>query len=423
VSGLQRLADRLVASVFDVDPAAWPHTWLVYLGFMVAAAGVAVAFVGLFAGPVTWIERRVAGRIMSRIGPNRVGPQGSLQWLADGIKCFLKEDLVPEGADDVLFRLSPYLVFAGMFGTFAVLPFGAHLVAADLDVGLLYLVAITALVVVGLLMAGWGSNSKWALFGGIRSAAQLVSYEIPMAFSLMCVVLTTGTLSTQGIVQAQGGMPWDWLVFRNPFLFAAFFLSFTAAVAEGNRTPFDLPEAESELVAGFAVEYSGMRYLFFYFAEWANLWVMSAVATLCFLGGWQVPGLSTEQIEAAEGWSAVGLEALSFLLFAGKASALVLLVIQLRWTLPRLRVDQLMIMCWKFLVPLSLAAILGALVMDAAVPEGGLADMAIRGAMVALGLLLAALYVRRIRAIYMADRDAYRRMEGKELWYPPYRLP
>jgi NADH-quinone oxidoreductase subunit H len=221
---VQKAADRFVRWAFDADPATWPHTWLVHAGFLVLTAVAVLTFVAVFAGPLSWIERRVAGRIQSRVGPNRVGPQGSLQWLADGIKCFLKEDLIPAEADGILFRLAPYLVFTGMFGAFVVLPFGAHMIAADLNVGVLYILAITSLVVVGLLMAGWGSHSKWALFGGVRSAAQLVSYEVPAAFSLLAVIVQAGTMSTQGIVAAQGGWPWDWFFFKNPFLFVAFFI-------------------------------------------------------------------------------------------------------------------------------------------------------------------------------------------------------
>jgi NADH-quinone oxidoreductase subunit H len=423
LSQLQRLADQLIVWAFSADPTDWAWTWVVYLLVQLAVGVVLVTFVALFAGPLSYIERRVAGRIMSRVGPNRVGPQGTLQWLADGLKCFLKEDLIPDGADRVLFKLAPYFVFGGMFGAFVVLPFGAHLIAADLNVGLLYVIAVTSLVVVGLLMAGWSSNSKWALFGGVRSAAQLVSYEIPTAFSLMAVILVAGSLSTQGIVSAQGGWPWDWFLFRNPFLFAAFFLYFTAAIAEGNRTPFDLPEAESELVAGYNVEYSGMRFLFFLFAEWANLWIMSSVATLCFLGGWQIPGVSPAQIAASSGMTWAGWQALSFVIFATKASALVMLVVQLRWTLPRLRVDQLMVTCWKYLVPLSMVAMLGALALLVAVKDGTVVDLVLRGGMLLLTAWIALVYVRRIRSTYLADRDAYRRLEGKELWYPPYRLP
>lgn len=420
---LQYTADLLVRSLFHTDPASWPYTWIVYLVVIGVGALIAFAFVAVFAGPLTWIERRVAGRIQSRIGPNRNGPQGSLQWLADGIKCWLKEDLVPATADKPLFLAAPYFVFTGMFGAFVVLPFGAHLVAADLNVGLLYLVAITSLVVVGLMMAGWGSNSKWALFGGARSAAQLVSYEIPTAFSLMAVVLAAGTLSTQGIVGAQGGWPWQWFVFRNPFLFAAFILYFISAIAEGNRTPFDLPEAESEIIAGYNIEYSGMRFLFFLFAEWANVWIMCAVATLAFLGGWQIPGITPEQIAESKGWAFVGWQALSGAIFIAKGTVLVFIVIQIRWTLPRLRVDQLMITCWKYLVPLSMSAAMGVLFLLALVREGGIVDWVLRGVMLLVGLVIFGAYVRRTRQTYMADRDLYRKMEGRDLWYPPLRLP
>lgn len=423
MSPLRAAGEWAARALLGVDPAAWPHMWLVHLAVILAGGLVTFGFVALFAGPVSWIERRIAGRMMSRVGPNRVGPQGALQWLADGLKCLFKEDLMPRAADKWLFLASPYFVFTGMFGTFAVLPFGANLVATELNVGLLYLLAVTGLVVIGILMAGWGSNSKWALFGGIRSAAQLISYEIPHAFALLAVVLAAGTLSLQGIVRAQGGWPWEWFIFHNPFLFGAFFLGLTAAVAEGNRTPFDLPEAESELVAGYNVEYSGLRFLFLLFAEWANLWVMAAVATVCFLGGWQIPGVRPDMIAASRGWAFAGWQALSFAVFAAKATAIVFFVIQLRWTLPRLRVDQLMITCWKYLVPLSLAAILGVLVWIAVVPARGIVDYAVRALMVAAGAALALLYARRVYLNFMADRDTYRRMEGKDLWYPPYRLP
>ncbi|HOU90346.1 MAG TPA: NADH-quinone oxidoreductase subunit NuoH [Polyangiaceae bacterium] len=420
---LRDLADRFARWAFTVDPGTWPHTWLVHLGAMVVVAVLVLTFVALFAGPLSWLERRIAGRIQARVGPNRVGPQGAAQWLADGLKCFLKEDLIPDAADGPLFRMGPYLVFVGTFGAFLVLPFGAHVVAAQLDVGLLYVFAITSLVVVGLLMSGWGSNSKWALFGGVRSAAQLVSYEVPAAVALMTVMLQAGTLSTQAIVGAQGGLPWQWFLLKNPFLFAAFFLYFTAAIAEGNRTPFDLPEAESELVSGYNTEYSGMRFLFFFFAEWANLWTMSAIATLAFLGGWQLPGVTPAEIAASTGLAFAGWQLLSFVVFAVKASALVFLVVQLRWTLPRLRVDQLMIVCWKYLVPLAFACVAGVLVLLPLVAEGGLVDLAFRAVLSLLVLTLLSHYVRRIRQNYLVDREAYARMAGRPLFFPPYRLP
>ena len=420
---IQQLADWIARSWLHVDPATWPAMWVVYAVMIAVAAFVTFCFVAIFAGPVSWIERRIAGRMQARIGPNRVGPQGVIQWLADGLKCLLKEDLRPSLADKWLFLISPYLVFTGMFATFVALPWGVNLIAADLNVGLLYLLAITGLVVIGILMAGWSSNSKWALFGGVRSTAQLVSYEIPSAFALMTVVIAAGTLSLQGIVRAQGGWPWDWYVFRNPFLFAAFFLSFTSAVAEGNRTPFDLPEAESELVAGYNVEYSGLRFLFFLFAEWANIYVMCAIATACFLGGWQIPGMTPEQVAATHGWANAGWQVLSIGIFIAKATVLVFFVIQLRWTLPRLRVDQLMVTCWKYLVPLALVAILGVLILMVLVPYRSVADYALRGVMVAVGAAIALAYARRIWMTFMADRELYRRMEGKPLWFPPYRLP
>lgn len=416
---MKQLADWVIVNWFDHNPGQWAGTPVVYLLLLVLVAAVVLGFVCVFAGPITVVERRVAGRIMSRIGPNRVGPQGVLQWLADGVKSFLKEDIVPADADKPLFRLAPYLVFAGMFAAFVVLPFGVNLVAADLNVGVLYVFAITSMVVVGILMAGWSSNSKWALFGGVRSAAQIVSYEIPTALGLMCIVLMAGNLSTQDIILAQGGMPWDWFVFRNPFTFAAFFLFLTSAIAEGNRTPFDLPEAESELVAGYLTEYSGMRYLFFMFAEWANLWIIAAMATVCFLGGWQIPGVSFEPGAVA----GLGWQILSFCIFAAKAMVLVMVVIQLRWTLPRLRVDHLMAACWKYLVPLTLVCVTGVACWVVFVPEGGVFDLAVRAVMVVLALAIVFHFVRRVRFNYMTARDNYQKMTGQELWYPPHRLP
>src|SRR5574342_96207 len=225
-------------------------TDLVYAIAMVVAALVVLSiFVAPLAGVTSWLERRVWARIQSRVGPNRVGPQGILQWLADGIKNLLKEDLIPSAADAKLFSLAPYVVFMGFLCTFVVVPFGSRLVVADLNIGILYILAVTSIVVVGILMAGWASNNKWSLLGGMRSAAQIVSYEIPAGISVLNIVFLAGTLSMQGIIQQQGWAPWDWFLFHNPFTFGAFFLYFTAALADGNRTPFDIPEAESELFA------------------------------------------------------------------------------------------------------------------------------------------------------------------------------
>ncbi len=339
------------------------------LAFAILVIGYGILMIGFFAafaGPVTWIERRVAGRMQCRIGPNRVGPQGFLQWLADGMKNFLKEDLIPNDADRILFRLAVYPVFAGVFLTFVVLPFGPWIVGADLDVGIVYLLAVTALVVTGIIMSGWASNSKWALLGGIRSAAQMVSYEVAAGMALLTAIIPGGSLSLQGIIEHQGGWPWQWLVFFSPATFVAFFVYFVASLAEGNRTPFDLPEAESELVSGYNTEYSGMRFLFFAFAEWGNLYVIGAVITAVFLGGWRIPG-----VDLATQTNNLWLQLLGAAIFIAKASILVSVTIWLRWTLPRLRVDQLMMMCWKYFVPIGIGLVVFSLVWQlvaAAVP-------------------------------------------------------
>ena len=319
---------------------------LLFVAFMVVGV-----FMSPTAGIITWVERRVAGRMQSRIGPNRTGPQGFFQWIADGVKSLLKEDIVPADADGPLFRLAPYLVFVGVSATFVVMPFGHYLIAADLDIGILFVVAVTSLVAIGLMTGGWASNNKWSLLGGIRSAAQTISYEIPAAVAIVCIVMMTGSLRMQDIIRAQGGMPWDWYMFRNPVTFMLFFLYFITALAEGNRAPFDLPEAESELVAGYSTEYSGMRYVFFFFGEWSNVFVMSGIASALFLGGWQVPFVDALAQGNSFWWQALGA-----FIFLSKAWFLVFVVIWIRWTLPRVRIDQLMNLCWKWLVPAAFAA-------------------------------------------------------------------
>ncbi len=359
-----------MGAFFDYLKSQWgfaqQHPELAFLLLVVGYGIVMIGFFAAFAGPVTWVERRVAGRMQCRIGPNRVGPQGFLQWLADGLKNFLKEDLIPNEADRVLFRLAVYPVFAGVFLTFVVLPFGPWIVGADLDVGLVYLLAVTALVVTGIIMAGWASNNKWSLLGGIRSAAQMVSYEVAAGMALLTAIVPVGSLSLQGMIEHQGGWPWQWTVFYSPATFLAFFVYFTASLAEGNRTPFDLPEAESELVAGYNTEYSGMRFLFFAFAEWGNLYVIGAVITAVFLGGWRIPGVSlSTQVDN------VWLQFAGAAIFILKASILVFVTIWVRWTLPRLRVDQLMMMCWKYFVPIGMGLVVLSLVwqlLAAAVP-------------------------------------------------------
>jgi NADH-quinone oxidoreductase subunit H len=341
---------------------ATPPQVVYAVGIVLVAAIIIFGFVLNVAGVTTFIERRVWARIQSRIGPNRVGPQGILQWLADGIKLLMKEEIVPADADPRLFKLAPYVVTMGFVSAFVAIPFGSALIAADLNIGILYITAVTSLVVVGILMAGWASNNKWSLIGGIRAAAQIVSYEIPAALSIFPIVLITGTLSTQSIIKAQGWAPWDWFLFYSPFTFSAFWILFTALLAEGNRTPFDLPEAESELVAGFVTEYSGARYLFFFLVEWGNLYVISAVLVTLFLGGWQIPfGLENHPVLR---------NLLQFLTFFAKSYFGVILMMWIRATLPRIRVDQLMTTCWKYLVPMAFLNFVGTAVWVAIWPNG-----------------------------------------------------
>jgi NADH-quinone oxidoreductase subunit H len=364
---------------------------ILYAVLILVVAAVVFLIALTISGLLTLAERRVAGRIQSRVGPNRVGPLGLLQWLADGLKLIMKEDIVPAPADGPLFRLAPYLVVVGVFAAFASVPFGQLLIAADLNVGIIYLLAITSLVTVGVLMSGWASNNKWSLLGGIRAAAQIVSYEVPSALAVLSVVLLSGTLSMQGIIAAQGGWPWQWYLFHNPFTFLAFFLYFTAAVAEGNRTPFDLPEAESELVSGYNTEYSGMRFAGFFLGEFANIYLMSAIATTLFFGGWQIPGVTPEQQAASWGLQIVGL-----LIFVAKASIGCFVVIWLRWTFPRLRVDQLMSVCYRYLVPLAFLCLAANAVYMLVIPAGTVVDQIIHYGTAAFGGLIALIFFWRV---------------------------
>src|SRR5437660_10374620 len=283
----------------------------------------------------------------------------------------------------------------GLAGVSVALPCRRRLVIAEMYIAIFYILAVTALLVVGIIMSGWSSNSKWSLFGAIRSAAQIISYEIPAGMALMIPVLMAGTLSTQGIIRAQGGWPWQWFVFDNPATFAAFFIYFISALAEGNRTPFDLPEAESELVSGYNTEYSGMRFSYFFLVEWGNMWVMSAIATTMFLGGWQLPGLSPARFDALTGGVAVIAEIASLALFAFKTLFFVFVVMWLRWTLPRIRVDQLMNMCWKYLVPMSFAGVIFVAGWMLAVNAAPWLGVAMRALLTGIAAVAVAMFVMR----------------------------
>ena len=322
-----------------------PQTLLVLGGLTMAL--VMALVMAACAIVFTWMERKVAGFLQSRYGPMRVGRwHGVAQPVADMLKILQKEDIIPAEADRVLFVLGPIIVFMGSLLAWAAIPFAPGFIAADLDLGLFYIFAVSGLAVIGILMSGWASNNKWALYGAARGAAQIVSYEIPIALATIPVVMYVGSLNMNDIVIAQQGGVAGWFLLRNPFLFAAFAIYFICSIAEVNRGPFDLPETESELVAGYHTEYTGMRFAFFFLAEYANLFLVSCIATAVFLGGWHnpVPG-----VNVAPG-----------LVFAFKATLLVFLQMWVRWTLPRLRVDQLMYVCWKVMIPLSLICVIGA---------------------------------------------------------------
>jgi NADH-quinone oxidoreductase subunit H len=330
----------------------------------VGAAGLIMATVlvtFMAVGPIVYVyaETKLAGFFQDRIGPKRVGPHGLLQTVADAVKLLFKEAIFPAGADKVLFVIAPCLVVLGAFLGFVVVPWGSRAQPADLNVGVFYLAAVGSLTTVGLIMAGWASNNKYSLFGAMRSAAQIVSYEIPAIMILLVVVMMVGSLSLQDIVANQAGGLQYWIFFRYfPLMPIAFLVFFTAALAECNRAPFDIPEAESELVAGFHTEYSGFFFAMFFMAEYTEMVVLSATASVLFFGGWQTPFpngfLQTlGPIPLGPAWLLL------------KTLWWVFVMMWLRWTLPRLRVDQLMFVAWKVLLPiaLTLVVVIGGLLM------------------------------------------------------------
>jgi len=334
---------------------------------MVLSVLAVVAFISVWAMFAVWLERKASADFQVRIGPNRVGGRfGLLQTLADGLKLAFKEDLIPKDSDRFLFALAPAIAFCGAFAAFAALPFTPALSAVDVNLGVFFVVAVTAIGVIGVLMAGWSSNNKWSLYGAMREAAQLVSYEIPSALALMIPVLVAGSFNmkeivafqcqpTDGALDNESLVYWSskgWLAFYSPWTFIAFVVYYIASLAECKRAPFDLPEAESELVSGFHTEYSGMRFSFFFLEEYGMMFVVSAVAALVFLGGWQpLPWISLNMGGLLGNLVFLGV-------FLAKTTFLVWVQIWLRWTLPRLRVDQVMVMGYKYLIPVSLFALL-----------------------------------------------------------------
>jgi len=357
---------------------SWGIPYVVFaLVVMTIQVGVVVGYIAVAAMFLIWWERKISAHIQVRFGPMRVGGwHGWAQSIADGIKLLLKEDIIPAGADRVVFVLAPMVVFAASLAAYVTIPWGPGLIVRDLNIGILYMVSISSLAVVGIVMAGWSSNNKYSVLGAIRSAAQAVSYEVPMVVALLGPVMLAGTMSMGRLVEKQAQGSWlgilpGWYVFPQ---LLAFLIYLICALAECNRLPFDIPEAESELVAGFHVEYSGMRFAIFFLAEYANMFTVAAIATTLFLGGWdgwwvRLPGLSPELSH--------GLFGLAW--FQGKCYFLIFIMMWLRWTLARVRVDQLMDFSWKVLLPLSFANL---------VITGWVVVAGPQGRLVVLGILL-----------------------------------
>ena len=352
-----------------VDGSIFPE-----LGALLITIGVVFGFVNVFAIGAVWSERKVSAHMQCRLGPMEVGPHGLLQTVADGLKLLTKEDIIPRLADKPLFALAPAIVFAGVLMRFVPLPFGDKLIASDLDLGLFFVAAVGAVEVLGVIMAGWASNNKWSLFGTIRTATQMVSYEIPIGIAFVTVILCCGSFSLMEIVNLQGGSLvasdgygyqgwiWHWNLFRNPFMPILAIVYFIASLAECKRAPFDLPEAESELVSGFHTEYTGMRFALFFLAEYAAMYLVAAVAVVIFLGGWW-SGIYPLDALGMGPDATVYTKTLGLLIklgvFLSKAFALVFVQMWIRWTLPRIRLDQMMYVCWKVLLPISLVCFVG----------------------------------------------------------------
>src|SRR4026207_1038654 len=334
------LVNDLLVKLFEqqtVNYVIWPF---IQVGAVVSITAGWVAY-------ATYLERKISAFIQARLGPMRVGPWGLLQPIADGLQLLTKEDFIPEKADRWIFFFAPYIAVASAFIVFSVIPFGPDwAVIADVNIGLLLVLAVSSIGVLALILAGWSSNSKYALLGGLRSSAQMVSYEVAMGLSLIGALMFARTLSLSGIVTAQGSDS-IWFIVYQP---AGFFLFLISGIAENNRAPFDLPEAESELVAGFHTEYSGMRWSLFFMAEYAAMVVVAAVAATVYLGGWYFPFVY--RLEMAGHHNLYVL--VSLLVFLVKVSIILYIYFWLRWTLPRFRYDQLMDIGWKWLIPSAL---------------------------------------------------------------------
>ena len=319
----------------------------ILLGILRAVVFVVIAYAVVFIAALANIlyERRFMAFIGDRLGPNRTGPQGLLQSVADAFKMMGKEDFRPKLADPVLFTLAPIMVMVGAVAIQIVIPYTDGITATGLNVGLIFLVAITGFTTLSILLAGWSSRNKYSLVGALRAAAQMISYEIPMILALIIVAMVVGSLDVTDVVAAQAG--YQWIAFYAPFTFLIFYI---ASIAELNRGPFDLPESESELVSGYGTEYSGMRFGMFFLNEYAGMTIMSMVAVTLFFGGWQGPFAG-----AIHFW---GVAWIGLVWFLVKTYVFVTLLVWIRFSIPRLQVDQLMAFAWKILIPLGLVNIL-----------------------------------------------------------------
>ena len=347
------------------------YDWLYSLtGSEMIAAGVQsllplYLFILPFALVAVLLERKVAAHMQDRLGPMRVGYHGLLQTIADILKLLQKEDTVAADIDKKFFDLSPLLVFAGSYAAFAAIPFSGAFMGSNIDLGIIYIIAVTGLVVAGILMGGWASNNKYSLLGAMRAAAQIISFEIPTLLIVITVIMITGTMNLYTMSEWQTGYFWNWLIMGGPdlgitkilfipLMVISFLIIFLSTLAEVNRTPFDIPEAESEIVAGYHTEYSGVKFAMFFLAEYANMFAVSAIVSALFFGGYQSPfGYLGNLLEIS--WL-IPIE--QFFWFTTKGVFFVLVQMWLRWTLPRFRVDQLMSFCWKYLIPISFVILL-----------------------------------------------------------------